>query len=75
MTPQQVYDAAVSAANSAHQLAVTNANRDFAAVHAGQEGYEEARETHATLTGTADNERNRALAAAAYELNAASLRE
>jgi hypothetical protein len=65
MTPQQTYDAAVNAANAAHQVATADAAKDFARYHAGLEGYEAARQTLATLTGIADAARTRALAVAA----------
>jgi hypothetical protein len=67
-SPQQTYDAAVSAANAEHQVATDAAAREFARYHAGMPEYEAARHTHATLTGIADATRNTAIAVAAAVL-------
>jgi hypothetical protein len=66
--PQEKYDAAVSAANMAHQNAIADAAKDFTRFHAGMDGYEAARRAHALLTEAADTERNRAIATAAAAL-------
>ena len=68
MTPQETYDAAVTAANAQHQNATDAANRDFAAFHAGMPEYEIARQAHALLVADADRKRNEAIAAAAAAL-------